>query len=967
MDDPQCTSPTTLNLLGVPEISVQSQSVLLAADTSLWLLTLLGSTAQPLPRGEILALLYPEAEEGVARNRLRQALHRLRSRPWGTEVVATPGELHWRGHCDVRTFRDACAAGRWVEALAAYRGPLLGHLQPTAAPAFETWLDVERDDLQQLWIEAALSHAEALEVGGQPGAAQPWLAQVMSLSPFHEEAVQISLRCAALMGDIHGATQVYERFRTLLRRELGVVPAETTTALYGAVRAGPPQVVEPPRPGAARTPLIGRQTELEELHTRLDDPACRLLSLTGPGGAGKTRLALELLRRSAPRPAGTHLVPLETATSVPTVVSAIMSALNLTVDRSLAPESQLTAALQSGRMLLALDNLEHLLTGDTRRDLLALLTRLLAAAPEVQLITTSRIRLGLQDEWVMPVGGLDLPIAPTIDGAAQSGAVRLFLERARRVQPDVSLTPHTLDSLLTVVEQTGGMPLALELTAGWLGTLTLTDVAGELRRGLNDVSSSAPDRPARHRSLQTAFDQSWALLPQDARVMLARLSVCRGGFDLEAARAVGDAGLQTLLVLGDHSLLTRDLGGRYTLHAVIREFASARLRGLPLEEAAARAAHAAHYTGFAGRAAPHLRGPDQQHWLTRLDAEHDNMRTALAHFVDAGDAAGALTLAADLHWFWYVRGHHHEGHGHLITALALPGGPDQRRCPALCAAGSLARDLGHYAATRVHLEEALALSRVLRRPMLEAQAHHGLALLDRELGALQDAQNHLRIAETLQRAVPDDWGLATTLNDLGIALALQGNAAQARILFQDSLTLKERIGDRQGVAYALANLGNVTDALDDFQRLTEQSLEIKRGLGDRQGTANSLFNLADLHINAGRLSVARAQLTEALQLYVQIGRQRGTAATLLGFAKLSAAEGDPRRCMILAGAADALLAATGVPMQGVDIGDVLSEARLACGTAGDDLYLWGRLLSLSGAIEQATATPHAPAPAPSVT
>ncbi|GHF45682.1 putative ATPase [Deinococcus metalli] len=953
MDTTQQPSLISVALLGPPEVTVGAQVSPPATDAALWLLALLASSAQPVAREEILELLYPDAEEAAARNRLRQMLHRVRARPWGAGVVATTGDVQWRASSDVRTFRDACAAGRWAEALEVYRGPLLGSLRPAELPAFEAWLDLERDDLHQLWIDAALCHAEELEGRGQPGAARSWLDRVMTVSPYHEEAVQASLRCAARLNDVPGAAAVYDRFRTQLRRELGLAPAEATTALYEAVRAGHGVAAEAVMAGAGRSSIIGRQEELDVLLARMTDPACRLLTVTGPGGAGKTRVALELLHRSGPRPGGVHFVPLEAATTVPEVVSALATALGLAAGGAESPEAQVIAALQAGASLLALDNLEHLLGGEARAGVLALLTRMLAAAPGAQLIATSRIRLGLQDEWVTLLGGLDLPAAPTLDAAAQSGAVRLFLERARRAQPTLALTPQTLPALLTVVDATGGLPLALELTAGWLGALTLDDVADELRRGLDDVGSEAPDRPARHRSLRAAFDHSWALLPHGAQVVLARLSVCRSGLDLGAARAVGGSGLPTLLVLGDHSLLARDRSGRYALHAAIREFAAARLRALPAELAAATAAHAAYYAGLARDAAPQLHGPEQQAWLSRLQLEHDNLRAAMAHLLTAGDAAGALGLAADLQWFWYVRGHHREGYANLTAALALPGGPGPLRVRALSAAGGLARDLGQYEDARAHLDGALALARTLGLGTLEAHAHHGLALLDRELGQLNNARAHLAAAEALQRAGQDVWGLATTLNDLGVAWALQGEMTRAGALFQESLDLKQRIGDRQGVAYALANLGNVSDTLADFQRLTEQSLEIKRDLGDRQGVANSLFNLADLHVNAGELEVARTQLTEALQLFAQIGRHRGTVAALMEFAKLTAAEGDDRQCVLLAGAADALARAAGVTVQGVNISTVLEHARQRCGADADAVYLRGQLLPLAEAIQQA--------------
>ncbi|THF87002.1 hypothetical protein E7T09_07430 [Deinococcus sp. KSM4-11] len=930
----------------------------LPADTSLWMLSLLASTAQPLSRLELLDFLYPEVDEGVGRNRLRQMLHRVRSRPWGAAVAATSADVQWSAPSDVRTFRDACLAGRWHEALTAYRAPLLAHLRPTDLPAFEAWLDSERDDLQQLWIDAALSHAEELEHSGQPGEARTWLEQVMLVSPYHEEAVQASLRCAARLGDVQGAAAVYDRFRTQLRRELGVVPAEATTALYGAIHSGRRSGVDTAGFGAGRAPIIGRQDELDSLLARLADPATRLLTLSGPGGAGKTRLALEVLRRSEPRPAGLHFVALEAAGSLEAVISALATTLGLAAGGAEAPERQVLAALQAGASLVVLDNLEHLLGGETREELLAFMTRLLAAAPGLQLVATSRIRLGLQEEWLTPVDGLDLPATPTLDGAAHSSAIRLFLERARRVQPDLALTPQSLAALVTVVEQTGGLPLALELTAGWLGTLSLQDVARELQLGLEGLGSDSPDRPSRHRSLQAAFDHSWALLPPGAQVALARLSVCRGGFDLGAARSVGGTTLPTLLLLGDHSLLTRDRSGRYALHAVIREFAFARLLARPDELAVARTAHAGYYAALARDAAPQLHGPDQQQWLSELQLEHDNLRAALSHLVAHGDASGAQTLATDLYWFWYVRGHHLEGAAHLEAALALPGASTLERARAHNAAGSLARDLGHYDAAHAHLDEALSLARAQHVPALEAQALHGLALLDRELGHLDAAREKFRIAEALQRPAQDLWGLASTLNDLGIVWALQGDAAQAGTLFEESLELKRRIGDRQGVAYALANLGNMASTSSEFQRLTEQSLVIKRELGDRQGIANSLFNLADLHVNAGALPLARAQLTEALEVYAQIGRHRGTAAALMEFAKLNAAEGDARTCLILAGAADALARAAGVQVQGVDITDVIRHARLTCGAEADQLYLQGQLLSLTAAVQRAITLPE---------
>jgi tetratricopeptide (TPR) repeat protein len=394
----------------------------------------------------------------------------------------------------------------------------------------------------------------------------------------------------------------------------------------------------------------------------------------------------------------------------------------------------------------------------------------------------------------------------------------------------------------------------------------------------------------------------------------------------------------------------------------VQQYAAEHLQQRPDEEQQTRRAHAAWFTALAAESAPHLHGPDQAQWLTRLQNEHDNLRATLAWILAEGDAPQALALTVALHWFWYVRGHHHEGRSGLAAALALPSGAEVAaglmsvRAAALSRAGGLARDLGDSVLARRWQEEALELARQGGWPALEAEALHGLGLSCREQGQLDEARHLLQQAETLQRGLQEPWGLATTLNDLGIVFALHGGSGQngalpdhlerARQLFAESLVLKQNIGDRQGVAYALANLGNVTKDLGEFQRLTEQSLEIKRELGDRQGVANSLYNLADLHLNRGELAAARRQLGEALELYWQLGRTRSIVAALMSFARLSSAEGDSETCLTLAGAAESLRQRADFTTPGIQIDDVLAQAHAQTEAAGADLFRRGQAMPL---------------------
>lgn len=957
----------TLLLLGQPALETGGELLALPPEVPLWLAAFVACQQEPVSRPEVLELLYPGVDADAARNRLRQLLHRARRLDWTAGLSASGEVMHWTGRVDARLFRQACQAGRWSQALALYRGPLLEGQRPTGFPAFAAWLDAEREDLHAAWLDAALSQAGELEGGGQPGAALLILEQLLDASPFAEEAVQAALRCAAGLGDGERGASIYERFRTHLRRELGLEPEAATTQLYGAVRAlRPLPSVRRALPRAA-TPLFGRDDEVRWVREQLAQPDGRLLSVIGPGGSGKTRLSLEVLAWAGQEAGLTaSFVALESVGSGDGVVTAITSALGLAPGGSEPPEEQLLSALVTARHLLVLDNLEHLLASPERAPLLRWLQHVLDQALQLRVIVTSRLRLGLQEERVLLLEGLDFPAAPDLDLAARSSAVRLLIERASRVRAGFALKTQNVGALVQICALTGGLPLALELSAAWMATFEPQDIVTELSASLNLLGSDAPDRPERHRSLRAAFEQSWRLLGHTERQVLARLSVFRGGFDRPAAQAVAGSGLLALLTLAEHSLIRRDRGGRYRLHEVIREYAAEALhtgrdrepgtapgtQTLDAEvETEARRLHAAHFVALAAEAAPHLHGPDQAAWLGRLDAEHDNLRAALGWVLDHGTADDALRLSAALHWFWYVRGHHREGLRWLTAALERSGGSVQARVPALSAAGALSKELGQYNQSVAWLEDALTLSRSANLPLLEAQGLHGLGLTVRELGQTDRALTLLEQAEALQRQLGQSWGLSTTLNDLGIIWARSGDLARARQLFGESLRLKERLGDRQGIAYALSNLGNTMDDPTDFQRLTEQSLSIKRELGDRQGVANALFNLADLQIDQGELSAGRALLEEALDLFWQLGRKRGVAAALIEFGKLAVAEGRPERCLQLNGAAETLLASLHVPAPSLGMNGQVGAATAALGEVEAEHWTrLGRIMSLEDAV-----------------
>ncbi len=911
---------------------------------------------EPVPREEILELLYPDTEPEVARNRLRQLLHRARALPWTAGIETDGRGLRWSADCDVRLFRRAFARGDWPEAARLYGGAFLEGCRVYELPELEGWLESERENLQAAWTEAALNLAADLERQGASANAMPMLERALEIDPYAEGVVQAYLRASARNGQRAPGERVYRAFHARLERDLGLEPEPATARLFESLLESPPlerpalaqserDGFEPvrtptrPTPRAPLTSFVGREAELEAVAHQLAQPECRLLTLLGPGGMGKTRLALEVGEaHRVTHGSEVSFVPLEAVGSSDALAFAVAGALGLDLSGTDRPQQRLLEFISARAGLIVLDNLEQLLTPDVRTDVLALVLEVLEAAEGIKLLVTSRQRTELQAEWVVPLEGLPAPTSGTLEASRRSSAARLFVERANRARPGFALTALNAASVARICHLTDGLPLGLELAAAWAGTLEPEEIAAELESPTALESGPASDRPERHHSLRAAFDHSWRLLEDAERTALAGLSVFRGGFEREGASRVAGASLRALLGLVNKSLLRRTLEGRFAMLEVIRQHAVERLRQTPEREAEIRRTHAEYLLALLENAAPALRGPEQVRTLKRLSLEHDNARAALDWAVENAQVDAALRLSAALHWFWYVRGHHREGRNGLEIALALSGANGLARLGALYGAGWLSRELGDYDSAHTHLEEALRLARAHRDRKMEAAAIHALGLTHRETGDLETAWVEFEQSAAIQRALHDHWGLATSLNDLGVVALLREDFIRARRFFEESLHLKEAIGDAQGVAYALTNLGQASANPAERRDLTERSLAIKRELGDHQGVANGLYNLGALDLETGDLESARARLTESLNLFWQLGRRRAIAAALASLAQLSALQGRYENSARLMGAVDALVDAAGFQLQGVNTDDLERDLRLTRDALGEAAF-----------------------------
>ena len=669
----------------------------------------------------------------------------------------------------------------------------------------------------------------------------------------------------------------------------------------------------PPLP-IALAPFVGRERELATVQALLLRPEVRLLVLTGPGGVGKTRLALRTAEAVADRFAdGAAFVALAPVADADSVLPAIARALDVREASDRSPAERLRAALRDRHLLLVLDNFEHVLAAGPA------VADLLGRCPRLAVVVTSRAPLGVYGERDYPVPSLGLPDDPTDahhplppTAIEQADAVRLFVDRVQAVRPDFALTEANAAAVAAICRHLDGLPLAIELAAARTRHFAPAALLARLERRLPLLTGGPRDQPPRLRTMRDAIAWSYDLLSRDEQALFRRLSVFVGGFTLEAAEAIaggeggGGAGLVPLSVatpppppersdtpsvldlvssLVDKSLLRpadgpddARAGPRFGMLETIREYGLERLDASG-EGEEVRRRHAAFYLALAERVEPELVGREQRRWLARLEAEHGNLRAVLDWAIERGEAEIGLRLGSALWRFWYLRGHAREGERWLARLLdRIAAASPTMSVEALRRAGSLAR--------------------------LWGDEERGAALLERSL--------------QLARATADKREIGRALHHVGNAIAQAGDVGRARTLLEESLTLAREAGDRIFVVLALGSLGEHVRVLGDFPRaaaLLTEALDLARATGDELQVSFNLVNLATLRRAEGDLVRSSALYREALALAGELGNQESIAYGLAGLGGVAGDQGRWEQAARLLGACAALCEEIGLTLQ----------------------------------------------------
>ncbi len=891
---------------------------------------------RPFKRETLAALFWPDLSAKDGRNNLRQALFKLKrllgdsKRPF---FITTRTTIQFNRQPDDWLDIEAIITADADELLRLYTAPFLDQLYLDDCQEFEEWTLIQREWIHQQTMRRFYDMAEkALSDGAYENASQ-LAARQITLDRWRESAWRQSMRVLAAQNKYSSALAQYESCRVVLADELGIEPAQETMALYREIQV---KMQMPPAPvprytlPVSPTPFIGRAAEIETINGRLSTPSCRLLTLTGPGGIGKTRLALHIAAAMTETfRDGIFFVPLAPITPAADpaeqIIHAIATAVNLTFSGPTPPRRQLAGWLQGKNILLLIDNVEHMADGAGAIGYLLQTTLADAHAP-FKILATSRQRLNLAEEWVNPVYGMAYPAADDTD-IEQFDAMKLFWQRARMVNPDFSFSVMAKPFAAQICRMAGGYPLAITLAASWTRVISCAEIAAEMKHDLKILQTRSSNMEARHQDLYAVLHQSWKKLSTAAQTALLKLALFPDGFTRRAGTAVAQSTLFVLQELIDYAFLSRD-GERYRIHELLRQFAAEMLaeRG---GDAAAKREIMGYYGRFLQEKTAFFHDERRRAALRAVGEEQENIRTCWRWACDAGNidflrdgmeavyqfyeirslfpegaalfTMGAVLMADVYHFqarlgvFHYRSGQLEQSETLLMGALAAAETAVDDKEIGFCTAhlGGLLYWRGDHDNAFPYAQRALTIARRTGDIPLLALATNSLTLHHTRTGEWEKATayGHESLIAYQRLGVPLNKVVAMT--NIAIIALQQGEYDEAEQLLRECLEISAREKAGYAEMMVLLNLALVTNGqhrYEEAEAMMKRGLAISRAIGHRPGEAGILNNLGCLYYDMALYDLAFITLQSVLPIQREVNNLWGTAATTIHIGEVLAAQ-----------------------------------------------------------------------------